>query len=276
MKHTTRILSLLFLGLSALLFLSPLLFVLTGSLMDKGEFTRTYGAHALRFPAVVPRLATLSQYGTLLLNTPGYLAAYWNSLFIALCVCLLQLLFALPCAYGFAKLDFRWRKSVLFIYVVMMMMPFQVTMLPMYQLIKWFGLFDTRWALIIPEIFTPFTVFFVTQFMYQLPGELIEAIRLESDSPIIIYRHLAIPLCKPGIIAAMILSFVETWNMVEKPLLYLSDARAYPLSMLLYEAGNRASATTLAGCILYIIPVLLLWGCFKHDICKGISQMQIK
>lgn len=276
MKRSLYGVCVLLLGMCSILFLAPLLFVFTGSLMGSAEFAQSYGANNLGFPPVVPRLASLTQYATLLFNTPGYLNAYWNSLFIAVTICAFQLLFALPCAYGLAKLRFRGCRSILFTYIVMMMMPFQVTILPMYQLVKWFGLLNTRWALIVPEVFAPFTVFFLAQFIRQLPNEFIEALRLESSSPFALYRYLVLPLCKPGIAAAMVLSFVETWNMVEKPLLYLNDMRNYPLSMQLYEAGTQATATTLAGCILYIIPVVLLWGCFKDDICTGIAQLQIK
>lgn len=276
MKRLSRWLCLLLLGICSILFLAPLLFVFTGSLMGSNEFIHSYGTNALRFPSVIPRLATFSQYATLLFNAPGYLYAYWNSLFIAAAICGFQLLFALPCAYGFAKLSFRGNRFLFFTYIVMMMMPFQVTMLPMFQLVKWFDLLDSQWSLILPEIFAPFIVFFLTQFIHQIPNEMIEAVRLESSNPFVLYRYLIIPLSKPGLIATTILSFVETWNMVEKPLLYLSDVKKYPMSMLLYEAGNQVSATTMAGCILYLLPVVLLWGSFKDDICSGISQLQIK
>lgn len=276
MKSFLRILCPLLLGLCSIVFLAPLLFVLTGSLMRPNEFAHAYGANALRFPALVPRLASPAQYTALLFNTPSFLNAYWNSLLIASIICACQLFFALPCAYGLSKLRFRGRQPLLFTYVVMMMLPFQVTMLPMYQLVKALNLLDSRWSLIIPEIFAPFTVFFLAQFLHRLPNELIEAVRLESSSPFVLYRHLIVPLSMPGIVSSIVLSFVETWNMVEKPLLYLSDMRTYPLSMLLYEAGNRATATTLAGCVLYLVPVLLLWNCFKDDICTGIAQLQIK
>lgn len=146
------------LSLFSALFLLPLLFVLTGSLMGSREFASVYGSNQLRFPPLLPRLASLSQYGQLLLNSPGYLSAYWKSLFLAACICLLQLIVGIPCAYGFATLSFRSRKLLLFLYVIMMMMPFQVTMLPMYQLIQRLGWFDSYWALIVPEIFAPFTV----------------------------------------------------------------------------------------------------------------------
>lgn len=276
MKGFLRGLYPLLLVICSVLFLAPLLFVLTGSLMNSSEFARAYGGNALRFPAVIPRFATFSQYTALLFNTINYLAAYWNSLFIAIVTCAFQLLFSLPCAFGLSKLRFRGRRLWLFTYVVMMMMPFQVTMLPMYQLIRALHLFDSRWSLIIPEIFAPFSVFFLSQFIHQLPNELMEAIRMESSNPFVLYRCLVIPLSKPGIISAAVLSFVETWNMVEKPLLYLSDMRNYPLSLLLYDAGNHATATTLAGCVLYLVPILLLWNCFKDDICNSITPIQLK
>lgn len=264
------------LSLFSALFLLPLLFVLTGSLMGSREFASVYGSNQLRFPPLLPRLASLSQYGQLLLNSPGYLSVYWKSLFLAACICLLQLIVGIPCAYGFATLSFRSRKLLLFLYVIMMMMPFQVTMLPMYQLIQRLGWFDSYWALIVPEIFAPFTVFMLTQFMNQLPHELIESIQLETSSALAVCQYLVIPACKPGIVATIILSFVETWNMVEKPLLYISEIQHYPLSMLLYEAGKRVTPTTLAGCVLYTVPVFLLWICFKDEICQGIARLQIK
>lgn len=256
--------------------LMPLLFVLTGSLMGRTEFLRGYGASALTFPPLVPRMASLSQYVDLLFNTPGYLFAYWNSLFIGLSICIFQLLAAVPCAYGLAKLRFRGRKTVLFLYVVMMMMPFQVTMLPLYQLVQTLGLYNSRWALIVPEIFNPFAVFFMAQSMKLLPNELIEAVRLESSSPIMLYRHLIIPWCKPAIIAGAVLSFVETWNMVEKPLIFIQNIRSYPLSMLLHQAGESASPATLAGCVLYMVPVFLIWSSFKDEICRGIIGLKLK
>lgn len=263
-------------GVFSALFLIPLLFVMTGSLMGRSEFARSYGGSSLAFPPFVPRMASLSQYIDLLFNTPGYLFAYWNSLFIGLSICLLQLLTAIPCAYGLAKLRFRGRRALLFLYVVMMMMPFQVTMLPLYQLVQWMGLYDSRWVLIVPEIFAPFTVFFLAQSLKLLPSELIEAVRLESSRPLTMYRYLIIPLCKPAIIAGAVLSFVETWNMVEKPLIFIRDTRAYPLSMLLHQAGESASPATLAGCVLYVVPVLLIWVSYKAEICGGISQLEIK
>ncbi len=256
--------------------LLPLLFVLTGSLMGRTEFTLSYGATALPFPPFTPRMASLSQYVDLLFNTPGYLFAYWNSLFIGLSICLFQILTAIPCAYGLSKLRFKGRQTLLFLYVVMMMMPFQVTMLPLYQLVQKMGLFDSHWALIVPEIFAPFTVFFMAQSLKLLPDELIEALKLESSSPMILYKHLIIPICKPAIIAGAVLSFVETWNMVEKPLIFIQDIRVYPLSMLLHQAGELASPATLAGCVLYMVPVLLIWMSYKTEICSGISKLEIK
>lgn len=224
MKRWTRRLFFFLLLLCSALFLAPILFVVTGSLMGTREFSQTYGIGTMAFPRIVPSLATFEQYGALLFNTPSYLMAYWNSLFIATSVCVLQLLFALPCAYGFAKLRFRLSNGLYFAYIVMMMMPFQVTMLPMYQMMKWLNLYNTSWSLIVPEIFAPFTVFLLTQSMTHLPDELIESVRLESSSSYILFRYLIIPLSKPGIVSAMVLSFVETWNLVEKPLLYLTDS----------------------------------------------------
>ena len=262
--------------LTALMFLLPLLFVLTGSLMGSTEFQRAYGPQSLSYPPAVPRLATMAQYLELMLNTPGFLSAYWNTLRIALVTCALQFLIGVPCAYGLAKTRLRGRRIILYLYVLMMMMPFQVTMLPMYQTIQKLGLMDSRWALILPEAFAPLTIFLLVQSMKAMPDELLEASRLETNSRLVLLRSIVIPLCKPSILTAMVLSFVETWNMVEKPLLYISSIRNEPLSMLLHEAGQQVSGITLAGCVLYMIPVMLLWANFQEEICQGVSMIQIK
>ena len=262
--------------LTALIFLLPLLFVLTGSLMGSSEFQRTYGQQNLSYPPTIPRLATLEQYIELMLNTPGFLSAYWNTLWIALSTCALQFLIGVPCAYGLAKTRLRGRRMILYLYVLMMMMPFQVTMLPMYQTIQKLDLLDSRWSLILPEAFAPLTIFLLVQSMKTIPDELLEASRLETSSRLVLLRSIVIPLCKPSILTAMILSFFETWNMVEKPLLYISSIRNEPLSMLLHEAGQQVSSTTLAGCVLYMIPVILLWANFQEEICQGVSLIQVK
>ena len=262
--------------LTASMFLLPLLFVLTGSLMGSAAFQHTYGQQALPFPPVIPRLATIEQYIELMLNTPGFLSAYWNTLRIALITCALQFLIGVPCAYGLTKTRLHGRRLILYLYALMMMMPFQVTMLPMYQTVRKLGLFDSRWSLILPEAFAPLTIFLLVQSMKTLPDELLEASRLETNSRLVLLRSIVIPLCKPSILAAMILSFVETWNMIEKPLLYISSIQNEPLSMLLHEAGQQASSTTLAGCVLYMIPVILLWANFQEEICQGVSLIQMK
>lgn len=244
--------------------------------MGSREYSHSYLQNGLPFPPVVPRLASLAQYGSLLFNAPGFLLAFWRSLLIALSICCLQLLFCIPCAYGLSKLRFRGRNAILFLCVVVTLMPFQVTMLPMYQIVRTLGLLDRSLALIVPEIFAPFTVFILTQFIHHLPDECVESVRLETSSAVVIYRSLVLPIVRSGITSAVILSFVETWNMVEKPLRYLSDVRIFPLSMLLHEAGKQLSSTTMAGSVLYDLPVRLLWWLFQEDLANGMSALRIK
>jgi len=270
-KIRSSLLWIVFAGISAVL-LAPVLFLVTGSLMTAGEFARTYGGNLPAFPAVVPRMASPEQYGTLLLNTPGYLIAFWNTLLIAVCIGLGQIAVGLPCAFAMAKGKIRCR-VLFFLYIVMMMMPFQVTMLPMYRLVKWFGMFDSRTSLIIPEIFAPFTVFLLVQFIRKLPDEMMEAAYLETKNPMTILCRVVAPLVRPGINAALILSFVETWNMVEKPLLYLTSEELYPLGMLLSKANQTYSVTAMAGSVLYILPVYLLWYGYQDEICQSIANL---
>jgi multiple sugar transport system permease protein len=156
-----------------------------------------------------------------------------------------------------------------------MMMPFQVTLLPNYIQARFLGIYDTYWAIILPGVFAPFGVFLLRQFMRYIPDEFIEAVSLESQSVADILRIAIIPALKPGIIALAVLSFAESWNMVEQPLVLMEDSLRYPLSIALNSIIERSTNVAFAGSVIFMIPIVILYCYFDEHIFKGIGNLRI-
>ena len=204
---------------------SPVVSTVTGSFMTATEVNSTRAGRNHAYPSKI----TLSQYYELLIERYRYLHMFWNSVKLSLSITVLHVGIAVTSAYVFAKVDFKGRETLFFIYIIVMMMPFQVTLLPNYIQARFLKIYDTYWAIILPGVFAPFGVFLLRQFMKYIPDEFIEAVSLESGSVADILRIAILPSLKPGIIALAVLTFAENWNMVEQPLVLMEDSLKYPL-----------------------------------------------
>ena len=175
MKHkklqgTARIILLgaatVFLCAMSILFLTPIVLTLTNSFMSQTEIASNYGkifdsvTSAGTYVSdkvnlkIIPDLIRFSQYETVLLKSPDYLFKFWNSVILVVPIVLFQTLVALLAAYGFARFDTKWRNAIFFTYIILMLMPYQVTLVPNYLVADWLGILDTRWAIILPGIFS--------------------------------------------------------------------------------------------------------------------------
>ncbi|MCL2323352.1 MAG: carbohydrate ABC transporter permease [Oscillospiraceae bacterium] len=222
---------------------------------------------------IIPDKISIEQYYQTLIENFDYIKMFWNSVKISVLISLLTFIIAFPQSYVFAKVKFKGSSLVFFIYIIVMMMPFQVTLLPNYLLLRFMNLLNTHSALILPAAFSPFGVFLLTQFMRYVPNETIESFKLESNSLFRLFSHIIIPAVKPGIIALFVLVFAESWNMVEQPLIFLTDEFLYPLSLALN--GTRLSnslGAPFAGAVLYVIPIITLYFYFEEEIIAGFSN----
>ena len=245
MKRLKRALATILLAAVALAFALPMVIMLCASFMGDAELSAVFGSGALR---LIPYEATLSGYFNLLFASQTYISTFWNSLLIALAITLSQALFALVAAFTLAKFRFRGKRLVLYLYVIMMMMPFQVTLLPNYLMARWMNLYNTWWALLLPGAFTPFSVFLLYQFIRKsLPDEVVEAAAL---------------------------AFADGWNMVEQPMILLRDEWRYPLSLVLSNHSGSLSVS-FAGAVLYVLSMVLVYFAVEDELIQGVSRMGV-
>ena len=174
-------------------------------------------------------------------------------------IVLFQLIVASLASYGFARYSGKLRSLVFFSYVILMLMPYQVTLVPNYLVADKLGILNTRWAIILPAVFTPFSVFLLTKIMRRIPVSLIEAAKLDGAGEMQIFRYVALPLCKSVMFSVVILVFIDYWNMVEQPLILLPDARLRPLSTAFNDIIKSSTDYAFAGALLYALPVLAFY-----------------
>ncbi len=258
-------------------FTLPVLVTFTNSFMTGTEISQSYvniDEKSGSTITIIPAKVTLNQYYILLIEKYRYINMFWNSVKLSVSITFLHVIISIITAYAFAKLEFKGRDLIFFIYIVVMMMPFQVTLLPNYIQARNLKILNTYWAIICPGVFAPFGVFLLRQFMKYVPDQMIEAVTLESSSVKDVLFTAIIPNVKPGIIALIVLSFAENWNMVEQPLILLDDQLKYPLSLALNSIVERSVDIAFAGSVLYMIPIIIMYFYFEEHILTGISSIK--
>lgn len=268
----------------AILFLMPIILTITNSFMAASEISANYGSVFatsstggkvyisekvnLKF---IPDIVSFSQYITVLFKSPDYLLKFWNSVVLVGPIVIFQLLVASLASYGFARYSGRLRSIVFFSYVILMLMPYQVTLVPNYMVADWLNVLDTYWAIWLPGIFSPFAVFLLTKFMKRIPTSVIEAAQIDGAGEWQIYRRICMPLCKGALCSAAILVFMDYWNMVEQPLILLSDPETHPLSVFLSKINKGEIGLAFAVATIYMVPSLLVFLYGEEYLVDGIT-----
>jgi len=152
-----------------------------------------------------------------------------------------------------------------------MLMPFQVTLVPNYLMARFLGILDTRWAILLPGFVAPFSVFLLTKFMRRIPKSYIEAAMLDGAREFQIFRRIAMPLCRGALYAVAILVFIDYWNMVEQPLIMLSDPDMYPLSVFLSRINREEIGVAFAVATIYMVPSLFMFLHGEEHLIEGIT-----
>ena len=271
--------------LFAVLFLLPTVLTITNSFMTQSEITANYGqifqnasSGAKSFIAktinlkFIPDKVSFSQYFTVLLKSPDYLLKFWNSVILVVPIVLAQLMVASIAAYGFTRWRGRVRDGIFFAYVILMLMPYQVTLVPNYLVSDWLGILNTRWAIILPGAFAPFSVFLLTKFMRRIPKSLIESAKLDGAGEWQIFWNICLPQCRSALYSIAILVFIDYWNMVEQPLILLPNADMQPLSVYLSKINAGEIGVAFAVAVIYMIPGLLLFLHGEAYLVEGIAH----
>ena len=224
-----------------------------------------------------PRMFSLSQYYQILITDNTVLHLFVNSVMYTVMILLGQAIVIPAMAFALSKFRFPGRDGLFFVIILLMLLPFQVTMVPNVLTLRAMGLLNTIWAVVLPMWFTPFYIFLVRQFMVSLPGELIEAASIDGAGTFRTYIHIVLPVCRPILGAAAALSFADCWNLVEQPLTYLTErADIQPLSVMFNQLANENTGFEFAGAALYIVPALFVYLFFQEDILSGIQLTELK
>jgi multiple sugar transport system permease protein len=268
----------------AVIFLAPIILTITNSFMASSEIFSNYGVIFsttesggkvyvsetvnLKF---IPDIVSFSQYITVLFKSPEYLLKFWNSVIYVVPIVVFQLFVALLASYGFTRFQGRVKQIIFFVYVILMLMPYQVTLVPNYLVAEWLNILDTKWAIWLPGIFSPFAVYLLTKFMRRIPVSVIEAAQIDGANEWRIFTSICVPLCKSSLFSVAILVFIDYWNMVEQPLILLSDSEQYPLSVFLSQINSGEIGLAFAVATIYMVPSLLMFLYGEEYLVEGIT-----
>lgn len=270
---------------AALLF--PMVYMVCNSFMESREVMKAYallsqGSQPYAISAgnlsirLIPERVSLMQYYLALFRKPTFLVMFWNSAIMTVPIVTGQILVSAMGAYAFAKLRFRFRDQIFFLYIIVMMMPFQVTLVPQYITLKKLGLLGSYLAVILPGIFNTFGVFLLRQFMIRIPDEYGEAAKIDGAGHFRIFASVVLPQCKGALASLAILVFVDNWNMVEQPLIFLDNEQMHPLSIFLSRINTSEMGVAFACGILYLVPALLVFLYGENYLIEGIQRSGLK
>ena len=207
----------------------------------------------------------------MLLKSPDFLYKFWNSVILVAPIVLAQLAVASVAAYGFTRWRGKIRDTIFFAYVILMLMPYQVTLVPNYLVSDFLGLLNTRWAIILPGAFAPSSVFLLTKSMRRIPASLIESAKLDGAGEWHIFWNICLPQCRSALYSIAILVFIDYWNMVEQPLILLPDASQQPLSVYLSQINAGEIGIAFAAAVIYMVPGLLMFLHGEAYLVEGIT-----
>lgn len=283
-QHLANIIFMLFAGFAAVMFLLPTVLTVANSFMTSTEISANYGSMFgnmtnekkvfisenvnLKF---IPDKVTFDQYKNVLLKNPDYLLKFWNSVILTVPITFFQVLIAIFTSYGFSRYNSKIKNIIFFAYIILMIMPYQVTLVPNYLVADKFGLVDTRWSVILPGIFSPFSVFLLTKVMRRVPVSYVEAAKLDGASEFQILTSIYIPLCKGAIVSVAMLVFIDYWNMVEQPMIMLKDADMHPLSIFLSQINTGDIGLAFSVGVVYMVPTVLMFLYGEDYLTEGMT-----
>lgn len=267
--------------LMALIAMFPLLFVLSGSVMGQKELQGLLdpvlnGGMGYASWKLFPSYPTLKSYVSVLLDSPEFFVMLWNSVKITVGVLSGQLLVGTLSAWGFARYHFPGKNVLFMIYIVLMMMPFQVMMLSDYLVLDDLGLLDQLAGIILPAVFSTFPVFIMYHFFAGIPETVLESARLDGAGECIIFIRIGLPLGSSGVISAFVLGFLEYWNLLEQPMAFLKTKERWPLSLYLPEIDMAQMGSAFAVSVLTLIPAVLVFAAGQDHLEQGIISTAIK
>ncbi|WP_173915411.1 carbohydrate ABC transporter permease [Halobacillus sp. Marseille-Q1614] len=228
-------------------------------------------------PTIFPENPTLENYINLFTNMN--FTVYLRNTLIIVFFSFIGLLFNAMAGYGFAKYQFKGREKVFYLVLATMMIPGQVTMIPVYLILNEMGLTNTMTGIVLPGLAVAFSIFLFRQFMTTVPDDLLEAARLDGAGEFYIFFKLVVPIAKPIFAVQGILTFIAGWNSFLWPLIIANDESLYTLSVgLSLLQGQYANnfALQMAGAAFMVVPIIIIFSFFQKYIVEGFTMSGIK
>ncbi len=260
----------------------PVWMLISGSFMGTDELYKNIGpvlnqGKGMAAWTLFPEYPTLRPIVELLLDSPQFFVMFWNSCIQVIPVLLGQLVIAVPAAWGFARFEFKGKRILFTLYIILMVLPFQVTMVSSYLVLFRLKLVGTHLAVILPNIFSTFPVFILVKFFKEIPQSLIEAAKLDGAGEAGIFIRVGIPMGASGILSIIILGFLEYWNAIEQPLTFLARTKElWPLPLYLPEITAGRAGVAFAASSIMMIPALLLFLYGQKYLEQGIAASGLK
>lgn len=225
---------------------------------------------------LIAQAPTLRAYVELLLDTPEFFVMFWNACGQVFPIVLGQILIGAPAAWAFARFSFPWKRALYALYIILMLLPFQVTMVSSYFVLDRLGLMNTVWAIILPGAVSTFPVFLMIRFFAAIPSTITEAAALDGAGPLQIFWYLGLPLGAPGILSAVVLGFLEYWNALEQPLTFLKNKTLWPISLYLPTVTPENASVSLVASVMMMLPALLIFLFGQNYLEAGIAASGLK
>ncbi|MCI8937148.1 MAG: carbohydrate ABC transporter permease [Lachnospiraceae bacterium] len=280
-KNAEKGFALFLLLIPTVLVVLPLFLLLSGSLMDTYELSGylsamfAEGAEFISWK-LMPDYPSFANYKKLLFETPQFFVLFWNSMKLAGCILAGQLLVAVPGAWGFAVYPVKGSRALFALYVVLMLLPFQVTMLSSYLVLNKLHLLNTHQAIILPAVFSTFPVFLSYGGFRSIPPQILEAARIDGAGELAIFVKLGLPLGKSGLLSAMVLGFLEYWNLMEQPMAFLEEKALWPLSLYLPEITLGQAGYAFCVSVIMLIPAVFVFVMGQDYLEQGIIYSGLK
>lgn len=268
MKKTKLILKYILLILLTLIFLFPMIYMLAASFMPESQVNSMldFSNEEYKTVELIPEKATLDQHYQVYFRRPVYLDKFWNSVIMTFPTVIGQTIVSALAAFAFAKLNFPFRDKLFFVYIILLILPLQVTLVPNYMVLEKLNLLNNFLAIILPGTFSAFGICLLRQSIKYIPDSSIEAARIDGAGYFKIFTRVILPQIKGGLVTLVLLTFIDNWNVVEQPLIYFEDEGMYPLSVSLGEIGNSDFGIIFACGVMFMVVPLLIFAYGHKDI----------
>jgi len=274
-RRWTRWLLVVLLTVLSVPFVFPTWWMATSSLKPMSEILR-------RVPTLWPQDPSLDAYGQVFTLQP-FAQQYWNSLYIAALVTIGTMLVAAMAGYAFARIRFPGANALFVLVLVGLLVPSEVTIVPLFRIVNTLGLINTHWPLIvIPILGAPsvLATFIMRQFFVTLPVELEEAARMDGLGRPAIFRRIALPLARPALGAVAIFTFLTSWNLYLEPIVYLSSKSMFTLPQALTQFTDPYQGqlwnVQLSAASMTAIPVLIVFVIAQRQFIEGLAHTGLK